>query len=251
MVVLGPLLKRLRQRSGIRAPKVTVRTQIAWHWRVLIAGLLVVVSVAGGAWIYDAGRSIAGFDSRSAEATVEQLKLRVMELESELTSLRGTASAADSTLKIERVAQQQLALQVKVLEAENMALKQDLAFFEGLVPASTDSEQGLRINRFRVDPDLQQGRYRYRMLLVHNGSRQQKEFSGKLQFVLQVRQDGKDAIIHSPPANEAGHPRYQLQVRHFQRVEGILAVPSGAVLKSVEVRIVQEGVVRARQTVNL
>jgi len=244
-------LRRLRQRFGISAPKVAVRTHIAWYWRALSVVAILSISLAASAWIYDAGRRIAGFDSKSAAQSMTELQARVVELESELASVRGVASAADSNLKIERVAQQQLAQQVRLLEAENLSLKQDLAFFEGLVPGSIGKEQGVRINRLSVEPDLESGQYRYRMLLVHNATRQQQEFKGALQFSLQVRQDGKDAMIQYPSGPEADSPRYKLDVRHFQRVEGVLAVPAGAVLKSVEVRVVENGEVRARQTINL
>lgn len=245
-------LKRLRQRFGIRAPKVAVRTHVAWYWRAAAVVALLSVSLAGAAWVYDAGRSIAGFDSKSSAEALAELRGRLALLEAELSSVRGVASAADSNLKIERAAQQQLALQVRSLEAENASLKQDLAFFEGLVPDNANGgEQGLRINRFRVEPEMPGGQYRYRMLLVHNASRQQKEFRGDLQFVLKVQQGGKDAMITYPSGSDPNVQRYRLEVKHFQRAEGVLPIPPGAVLKSVEVRILQEGVVRARQTINL
>ena len=243
-------LKRLRQRFGISAPKVAVRTHIAWHWRALAIIAILTISLVFAERIYDAGRSIAGFDSRTSAQEIADLRVKLAELEAELGVVRGVASAADSNLKIERVAQQQMAQQVRTLESENAALKQDLAFFEGLLPDSVGGEQGVRINRFRVESDVG-GQHRYRMLIVHNGSRQQKEFRGELQFVLNVQQGGKDAMISIPFDSDPDRQRYKLEVRHFQRSEGLLPVPAGAVLKSVEVRILHEGVVRARQTINL
>ncbi len=243
--------RRLRQRFGISAPKVAVRTHVAWYWRALAVVVVLSVSLASAAWIYDAGRRIAGFDSQSSAQALADLRARVAELDAELSVVRGVASAADSNLKIERVAQQQLAQQVRLLETENAALKQDLAFFEGLVPGSGSGEPGVRINRFRIEPDLQTGGYRYRMLLVHNASRQQREFRGDLQFVVKVQQGGKDAMISLPSEGEANAQRYRLEVRNFHRAEGILPVPPGAILKSVEVRVLQDGVVRTRQTINL
>lgn len=244
-------LKRLRQRFGIRAPKVAVRTHVAWYWRALAVIALLSVSLALAQWIYDAGRSIAGFDSQSSSQALADLRGRVAELEAELSVVRGVASAADSNLKIERVAQQQLAQQVGALESENAALKQDLAFFEGLLPESIGGEQGVRINRFRVEPGGAGGQYRYRLLVIHNASRQQKEFRGELQFALKVQVGGKDAMITLPSENDSDRQRYKLDVKHFQRAEGMLPVPPGAVLKSVEARILQDGVVRVRQTINL
>ena len=72
-----------------------------------------------------------------------------------------------------------------------------------------------------------------------------------LQFVLKVQQGGKDVMITVPSETDSDKQRYKLEVKHFQRAEGILPVPPGAILKSVEARILQDGVVRVRQTVNL
>ena len=140
-------LKRLRQRFGISAPKLAIRTHVAWYWRAVAVVVLLSISLALAEWVYDAGRSIAGFDSRTSSQALADLKARVAELESELAVVRGVASAADSNLKIERVAQQQMGQQVRALESENAALKQDLAFFEGLLPDSIGGEQGVRSGR--------------------------------------------------------------------------------------------------------
>lgn len=245
------ILKRLRQRFGISAPKVAVRTHVAWYWRALAIIALLSISLALAAWIYDAGRSIAGFDSHSTSEKLTALRERVAELEAEVAQLRGVASSADSNLKIEKVAQQQLAQQVKALEAENAGLKQDLAFFEGLVPDGGIGEAGVRINRLRFDPEGTAGQYRYRMLLVFNGNRQVREFRGNLQFVLKVQQGGKDVMMNFPSESDPNPQRYRLEIKHFQRVEGVLTVPAGALVKSVEARLLQDGAVRARQTLNL
>jgi hypothetical protein len=101
-------LKRLRQRFGIRAPKLAIRTHVAWYWRAVAVVVLLSISLALAEWVYDAGRSIAGFDSRTSSQALADIKARVVELEAELAVVRGVASAADSNLKIERVAQQQL-----------------------------------------------------------------------------------------------------------------------------------------------
>lgn len=245
------ILRRLRQRFGISAPKVAVRTHVPWYWRALAVVALLSVSLALARWVYDAGRLIAGFDSSSSVKQIELLEAKVEVLESELSASKSKASAADSSLAIEQAAKEKLAQQVRLLEAENATLKQDLAFFEGLLPDNLAGEAGVRINRLRIDKDGQDGRYRYRMLVVHNASKQQKEFRGEVQFALKVQQGGKDAMILVPPEGVPERERHRLEIKHFQRAEGVLSVPAGAVLKSVEVRIVQDGAVRARQTINL
>jgi len=243
-------LRRLRQRFGISAPKVAVRTHVPWYWRALLVAAVLAAAIAAARWIYDAGRSIAGFDKSTTSEEIATLHTRIGELDGELQTLRQLASSAESSLKMERSAQAQLAQQVRTLEADNAALKQDLAFFEGLIPDRIDGEAGVKISRFRVDRDGGDGPYRYRMMVVHNPTKQQKDFRGDIQFSLLVRQGSKDVMIQLPP-NGTDRDRYRIEIRHFSRSEGELPVPPGALLKSVEVRIVQDGAVRARQSVNL
>lgn len=246
-------LKRFRQRFGISAPKLAIKTHVAWYWRALATVAVLSVSLAMAAWIYDAGRRIAGFRSEESGREIELLSAKVGELEGEVTKLRSIAGSGESSLQIERTAQQQLAQQVKALEAENAGLKQDLAFFEGLIPASESSggELGVKINRLRIEPESLAGQYRYRMLLVHNGGRQAKEFRGVLQLLVKVQQGGKDVMITFPSESEQNPQRFRFEIRHFQRVEGLFSVPAGAAVKNVEARVLQDGVVRARQSVTL
>jgi hypothetical protein len=245
-------LKRLRQRFGISAPKLSIRTHVAWYWRVLATVAVLSVSLAFAAWIYDAGRRIAGFHSEESSREIQTLRERAAELDQELAKLRSIAGSGESSLQIERATQQQLSRQVKALEAENAGLKQDLAFFEGLIPASeSGGEVGVKISRLRVEPESVAGQYRYRMLVVHNGGRQTKEFRGTLQFLVKVQQAGKDVMIAFPSEAEQGSQKFSLEIKHFQRAEGVFSVPKGAVVKSVEARLLQDGVVRARQSVTI
>ena len=245
-------LKRLRQRFGISAPKLSIRTHVAWYWRALAAVAVLSVSLAFAAWIYDAGRRIAGFHSGESNREIQTLREHVVELDAELAKLRSIAGSGESNLQIERATQQQLIRQVKALESENASLKQDLAFFEGLIPASeAGAEVGVKISRLRIEPENVNGQYRYQMLLVHNGGRQAKEFRGVLQLLVKVQQAGKDAMITFPSEAERGMQKFNFEIKHFQRAEGVFSVPPGAVVKSVEARLLQDGVVRARQSVTI
>lgn len=245
-------LKRLRQRFGINAPKVAIKTHVAWYWRVSATVAVLSVSLAMAFWIYDAGKRIAGFQSEASDREILSLREQLDTLDSELTSLRSIVGSGESSLQIERTAQQQLAQQVRALEAENASLKQDLAFFEGLIPASeSGGEFGVKINRLRIEPESLAGQYRYRMLLVHNAGRQVREFKGTLQLLVKMQQSGKDAMIVIPSDGEQNQQRFRFEIRHFQRIEGVFAVPADAVVKSVEARVLQDGVVRARQSLTL
>jgi hypothetical protein len=245
------LKKRLRQRFGISAPKVAIRTHVAWYWRALAIIGVLSISLALAAWIYDAGRQIAGHSGESARE-LQSLRTHVMELDAELTKLRSVAGSGESSLQIERSTQQQLSKQVKSLEIENAALKQDLAFFEGLMPSSALGEEGaVKIDHLRIDPEGSPDTYRYRMLVVHNGGRQMKELKGSLELVIKVQRAGKDAMITLPSETEPKPQHFRFEIKRFHRLEGVFSVPAGNVVKGVEARLLQDGSIRARQSVTL
>lgn len=246
---LAVTLSRLRRRFGISAPRMAVRMHIPWYWRATAAVVLLSISLALAGWIYDAGRRFAGFDRRETEQELASLRDQAAELEREAARLRSLANSSESSLQIERTAQQQLVRQLKTLQEENGRLKEDIAFFESLAAADGKAPT-LTISRLRVEPDVVQGQYRFRLLAAAQGGKKDREFRGSVQFLVGLQQDGRSAIMVLPAANDS-NPQYNVSFKYFQRVEGTFRVPKGAHVTSVEVRLVQDGVMRATQTVTL
>src|SRR5437763_4920958 len=102
---------KLRQRFGIAAPRVAIRSDIPWYWRWIGMAVLLGISAASAAWIYDAGRRFAGFDRTEVLDELARVRHELDESRAELDRLRAIANAADSRVSIERTAQQQLAQQ--------------------------------------------------------------------------------------------------------------------------------------------
>ena len=243
------LLRSLRRRFGISAPKMTVRTHVAWYWRWLGMVLLASLSLALALWIYDAGRRFAGFDRSEIEQEVKTLRESSARLDVEAEQLRAVANASESRLNIEQSAQTQLALQVKTLEEENRRLKEDLAFFENLGPATNK----LSINRFTVQKDVLPGEYRYRLLVLLGGAARDRQFQGGLQLVVNVQSQGRNGMIVLPDRSQAENNNFRLNFKYFQRVEGTFRVPDQSKIRSVQVRVMEQGSnhVSAEQSVDL
>ena len=231
------LLRFLRRRFGISAPKMTVRTHVAWYWRWMGMVLLASVSLALALWIYDAGRRFAGFDRSEIEEEVKTLRASALRLEAETTQLRSVADASESRLKIEQSAQAQLATQVKTLEEENRRIKEDLAFFENLGPATNK----LSINRFTVQKDVLPGEYRYRLLVLLGGAGRDRQFQGSLQLVVNMQSQSRNGMIVIPDPSQPENPAFRLNFKYFQRVEGTFRVPEKTKIRSVQVRVMEQG----------
>ena len=247
----------MRRRMTIAAPKMSVRTHIPWYWRGLFWILVLSVSIATAAWMYDAGRKFAGFDRNEVQQELTDLRTLSAKLTTENAALKADSNAAGSRLSIEQTAQRRLADQVKALEMDNTRLKEDLALFEGMVAADR-KEGSFAINNFKVDID--NGRLRYRMLLSRGartssilGGNQEPEFAGRVEFHLFENGAAAPAggMIRLPSTEEAGADNYRVKFRYFQRMEGELTLPAGSNPKQIQVRLLEGDKVKATQTVNL
>jgi uncharacterized protein DUF6776 len=242
------LWKRMQLRFGISAPKMTVRTHLAWYWRWLGMMVMLAVSLALAAWMYDAGRRFAGFDRTELELEVSKLKESLSDVKSEAARLRSIATASESRLKIEQAAQNQLAGQVKALEDENNRLREDLAFFDTLIPAERRGDK-VSILGFKVDRDVLPGEYRYRLLVLQGGKRD-RAFSGSLQLIIEVQRDGRNDMILMPNPADAGSAAFKLSFKYFHRVEGTFRVPAEVKVRAVQVRVMESGSGDARAIQN-
>jgi len=242
---------KLRRRFGIAAPRVSVRSEVAWYLRW--AGLIVVLacSAALAAWMYDAGRRFAGFDRSEVEQELEDARRDLQSTRAELERLRAVANAADSRLAIERSAQLKLTQQIRGLEQETARLREELAIFESMLSAESRSANPLSINRFKVAPDVLPGEYRYRLLLLlAPGSRRDRDFQGRLELVVTLSEGGKNAMMVFPEAGDPSAEAFRLNFRQFHRVEGIFRVDPKAKVESVQVRVYESGSdqIKAAQT---
>jgi hypothetical protein len=245
------ILRRWRGRFGIFAPRVAVRTHVPWHWWAISALAVLAVSILVADRVYDAGRRFAGFDRSVSEQELETLRGKAAGLEKELLRLRGLADASESKLQIELAAEQQLAHQVKSLEDENARLKEDLSVFESL--ASAEGQDGhLSINRLRIEADGGvANQYNYRMLLAMQGSNKAREFKGSLQLAVTLQQQGHNVMMFLPQTAEQNSQQYNVNFKNFHRLDGSFLIPAGARIKSVEVRLLQDGALKASKSITL
>jgi hypothetical protein len=234
------VLRLMRRSFGISAPRMAVRPDVPWHWRFLRIAAWIALAIAA-AWLLanvTGGRSSS---PASFDGDISRLESNLQGQQAELTELRARAAQNERQLQMERGAAADLAKQVKALTFDNAKLKEDLAFFQSLMSTPGAREGAIGVSRFRLKPDTAPGEYRYEMLLVQSGQRV-KEFQGKLQFVIEVQQDGRKVAVVVPPDNERDTREYQLNFKFFQRVEGTFKLSPGSVLNGIQVRVYENGV---------
>jgi hypothetical protein len=247
---------KLRQRFGIRARKVAVRAELAWYWRWLGILLLLACAAAAAAvaaWLYDANHRVPGVDRRQLAQGLEQARSELDAKQAELDRVRSVADAAGSRIAIERTAEQKLAEQVRTLDQENGSMREELAIFEKMLSTDWRTAPPLSIYRFKVEPDILPGEYRYHLLLLASGAGRDKDFQGRLELVVSLTGSGKSVIMVFPKQGDASAPAFRLTFKRFQRVDGTFRVDPKSKVKSVQVRVYENGInqPRAAQSVNL
>ena len=185
--------KLLRRRLSISAPRMIVRSHLPWPLRWALVALVFGFSAAIAMWAFEFGKDIAGLD-RDAKAELAKLRVELAQLHAERERTLSIANTAESLLKTERVAQERLAQQVKQIEAENMALKGDLGFFERLLPAGVS--EGISIRGLQAEAKAP-GQLRFQLLVMQAG-KTLPEFNGRYEITLAGTLDGKPWTFMPP-----------------------------------------------------
>ncbi len=242
--------RSIRRRFGISAPRVAVQAHIPWYLRWILMFGMLMLAAAFALLAYDLGRRYAGYDRSEAEELRSRIADRNAKLESENTSFRKDLAAIERQMQIEQSTHGNLSLQVKALSEENALLKEDLAFFQTLMSSGGDPG-GISINRLRVQRDAIPGEYRYRLLVVQSKQRV-KEFVGHLQLVIDLEEGGKASVLALPKEGDKD-PAYNLNFKFYQRIDGVFTVSPEAVVKRVQVRVLENGVPvpKTSQTANV
>ncbi|HTN65743.1 MAG TPA: DUF6776 family protein [Burkholderiaceae bacterium] len=240
-------MKYTLRRRPASAPRMAIKSRLSWPLKAVVTLLLLALALAIALWAYRMGRDFSGFDPAAAKQHIAQLTQQVKQLQLERDQLHSSVDASESRITIEQAAQQELAIQIKTLEAENAKLKEDLAFFESMLPTGTGT-QDVAISRLEGELEAP-NRLHYR-LLVRQKVRQQG-FRGNLQLSLTVVQHGTTTVLQFPQANAGDADKYRLEFKYYQRVEGVLSVPEGAVIKAISARVLEQGKLRAQQSTTL
>lgn len=243
-------LRLLARRFSVSAPRMTVRRHVPWPLRAAAIAAIVVAAAGTAVWGW---RVLVGDPALERQMLAEQVQGLTAQLANEAAErkrLQALVNSAASQTLVDKTTSERLAAQLRSLEAENAQVKADLAYLESLLPAA-GGQGPIAIRRFEVQPDAAPRQMRYKALLMQT-ARSERGFDGTLQLVVNTRQGGKPGVLTVPPSTGASKGEgLPVSFRRYQRVEGMFEVPAGAVVTSVQIRVLEAGAVRAQQTVTM
>jgi hypothetical protein len=232
--------KLLRRRLTISAPRMKVRSAMPWPLRWASAAIVLGFCGAISLWAFELGKDLAGVDKEDREE-LSRLREDVVKLRQERDRVQSILNTSGSAITLERAAQERMASQLRILDAENRALREDLGFFEKLMPASGNEAVAIR----GLQAEMLAGTQLKWQVLVIQPVKNAPEFKGKLELSFSGTLDGKPWTMQLPGGAQALH------FKQYRRVEGMVDLPPEAIVKNVSARIVEGAMSRAVQTVSL
>ena len=229
----------LRRRLTISAPRMAVRSAMAWPIRWAIMAIVLGFCAAISLWAFEFGKDIAGLDSGAKEELI-RLRADAAKLREERDKVQSILNTSGSLITAEKAAQESLAAQVKSLEAENRALRDDLGFFEKLIPAAAE---GIAIRGLQAE--VVAGSQLKWQVLVMQPVKNAPEFKGRLEVNISGLLNGKPWSMDLPGGAQP------LQFRQYRRIEGMVDLPPQAVVKNVSAKVVEGTATRAVQSLKL
>lgn len=240
-------LRLLLRRLTVSAPRMAVRSALPWPFRWLVLAIVFGFCAAIGLWAFEFGKEIAGLD-RGTQEEVQQTRSELGVMRAEMASLKAerdkaqlVANTADTLLTSGKVAQERLAAQNKQLEAENRSLRDDLGFFEKLIP--TAGVGGIAIRSLQAE--VRNGHEIKWQVLVIQALKNPPEFSGRLELSFAGVLNGKPWTAALPGGAQS------FKLKQYGRIEGVFELPPQAVIKGVTAKVLDGSVTKAVQSIKL
>ncbi len=229
-----------RRRLTISSPRMSVRSALPWPVRWMVGAVMLGFSAAIGLWAFEFGKGIAGLDT-GAKDELKLLRQEVVQLRQDRDKAQTIANTSGSLLTAEKATQEKMAVQLKQLESDNRLLRDDLGFFEKLLPAG--GSDGIAIRGLHAEL-LSASQLKWQVLVIQP-VKNAPDFNGKMEITLSGMLAGKPWTANLPGGAQ------NLQFKQFRRIEGVLDLPPQAVVKTVTAKVVEGVATRSVQTFKL
>ncbi|MFM7330800.1 MAG: DUF6776 family protein [Brachymonas sp.] len=226
-----------------------IRSSLPWPFRWALAALVLGFCAAIGLWAFEVGKDLTGVDG-SAKEELQRLRTEVVQLRDERNKAQSILNTSGSLLTAEKAAQDKLVAQIKQMESENRALRDDLGFFEKLIPAGAN--EGIAIRGLQAESINAGSQIKWQVLVIQP-TKNTPEFNGKLEITLSGLQGGMPGTGAGgkPWTLVAGGQAQALRVKQYSRVENVIDIPPQTVIKQISAKVTEGASTRAVQTLKL
>lgn len=240
-------LRLFLRRLTVSAPRMSVRSALPWPFRWAVLAIVLGFCAAIGLWAFEFGKDIAGLDGDTKEelqhlrSELVSLRTQVVTLTAQRDKAQLIADTSGTMMTSEKVAQERLASQNRQLEAEIQSLRDDLGFFEKLIPSA--GVEGVVIRGLQAE--VRNGHEIRWQVLVIQARKNPPEFNGRLELTFTGVQNGRPWTATLPGGGQA------IKLKQYGRLEGVLELPPATQIKGVGAKVMEGSVTKAVQSIKL
>ena len=199
---------------------ITVQRPMLWFFSVVLIISIVLISL----WVsFEYGRSIAGYDSASAETYIDQLKAQLEESEAEIIASNRRATMLERNSRIDQDASAQLKETLAEAQDEVLELKKELSFYKSIV-APEQGSRNLAIQTIQLKKN-EEGGYSYTIMISQRG-RNNLFARGTLKVSIVGVKNGQPHTLQLADVAEGVKKPLKFGFKYFQNFEGVMNLPA-------------------------
>lgn len=209
-------------------------------WKSRLVFLLLIAALGIGGWsLFEYGRYRAGYDQNAARIERADLQAAKRRLAAQVEDLKEQKVVLERTSQIDRQSYTDLQSTLKNLQNEILELKEELAFYRGIV-SPRDTAPGLRLQSFRIDPSGPKRHYRYTVVLTQV-LKNDRVTRGNVRMQIDGMLNGRQKTLSLAEVSEKQIKELDYKFKYFQNIEGEIVLPKGFAPQRVTVQVLPHG----------
>lgn len=215
-------------------------------WKFWLKWFLLLTVVSGVAWLmFYVGQKSAGQVNQTLQQEQTRLQEKLYQLDRDNTGLREKYAVVERASQVDKESYNVISKNLKILQNELLELKQEVAFYRGIV-APTETASGLHITDLIFDP-LDGGNGFHFKLVLTQVMKNDYIVRGRVRMFIEGLHAGQQKQLKLSEVS-GGKLKDDLTMRfkYFQNIEGDIVLPEGFVPSSVVVDLLPTGKGRTR-----
>lgn len=220
-----------------------IKTHSPWKFWLKWFSLLGVVSAVG--WLmFVVGQMNAGQVNQTLQQEQTRLQEKLYSIGRENTELREKHAVLERTSQVDKESYQAISENLKNLQNELLELKQEVAFYRGIV-APTEGASGLHITNLVFDPLGGGNGYHFKLVLTQV-MKNQYIVRGRVNIYIEGLLTGQQKQLNLAEVSGGKLDDLSMNFKYFQNLEGDIVLPEGFAPSSVVVDVNPSGKGRTR-----